>query len=70
MPAPRPETIIMREAREAARDDKLRVTIEMGRDGITRITMEPAPKPVDPNRDEDTSSPRKDSGEPTPGRWQ
>lgn len=70
MPAPRPETIIMREAREAARDDKLRVSIEMGRDGITRITMEPAPPPVDPNRETDPSSPRKEGGDPQPGRWQ
>ena len=70
MPAPRPETIIMREAREAARDDKLRVTIEMGQGGVVRITMEPAPQPVDPNREEEPSSPRKGSGDKRPGRWQ
>ena len=41
MAAPRTETIVMREARFAARDDGLRVTIELVGGGVTRITMEP-----------------------------
>jgi hypothetical protein len=50
MGAPRPETIIMREAREMARDDRLRVTVRIG---DMTITVEPSnvAKPVDAQDD-------------------
>lgn len=38
MPAARPETLIMREAREMARDDRLRVTVRIG---DMTVTVEP-----------------------------
>lgn len=67
MPAARPETIVMREARRAARDEGLCVTIELSETGVvTRITMQP--RPVDPPKDDVQ---RSDSGKPArkPGRW-
>lgn len=60
MPAARPETLIMREAREMARDDRLRVTVRIG--DVT-VTVEPVDGGGAGGVEETGEKPRK------PGRW-
>lgn len=61
MPAARPETLIMREAREMARDDRLRVTVRIG-DMV--VIVEP---PVDGGGVGDVEAEREKPRKP--GRW-
>ena len=60
MPAARPETLIMREARAIARDDGLRVTVRIG---DMTVTVEPVDGGGGDDVEGEREKPRK------PGRW-